>query len=84
MRIDLDDRDILVDPRCHCGGGRLARELPSEDAIVGGERRAVVPLDALLERQRTIFPPSSTPPLAGVGISAARIGTRLPSLSQAR
>ena len=50
MRVDLVD---LGDRREHARGHRrrrrIAREFPGEDAVVGGERLAVVPAHALLE-----------------------------------
>ena len=38
VRIDLLDRDVLVDAGGHGRGGGIARVLPGEDAVVGGER----------------------------------------------
>ena len=49
VRVDLLDRDVLVGAAGHRGRRRIARILPGEDDVVGGEGLAVVPGDALLQ-----------------------------------
>ena len=47
--IQFDDLDVLVAADRRCGGRRIGGVLPVEDAVVGGERIAVVPVYSLLE-----------------------------------
>ena len=47
--VDLDDLHVLVAADGHRGGRRIGGVFPVEDAVIGGERMAVVPLHALLE-----------------------------------
>ena len=49
MRIDLLDRDVAIGAAGHRGRRRIARVLPGEDDVVGGEGLAVVPFHALLQ-----------------------------------
>ena len=65
-------RDVVVGGATVGGGGRIGRELPVEDHVVGGEGGAVVPGDAL-----ALEPPPTHCPSGATARRSARLGSSL-------